>query len=358
MQRRDGAEGLVSSTVVRRFVHATLAATTVATLFLHSCCGVLGPVDIYSADGASKLEVPFGWEQTDGLYELSSLETYEVAKECYVAVVTESKEDYSLDLDQYTERVLGRIENTVDQGSFQASETTYLGIDGAKAAQVEVNATIGGNAFTYLVTTVEGEEHWHHLIGWATHTRYLTHNRSIRRVVASFRETGERADLAYLGIQPTDLTSEGEPLISDDGLVSLRPPVGWTQQDETEGHTTLQIACREVLLYFTVMSISKEELGDARTLTEVSEFTRVHLRDRAQESAESAPVDVEIGGLPAVQVQVDTVESGWRKVYLHTTVESDTHYHQLIGWTSRGRYAQFAGHIEAVTASFEVRTEE
>ncbi len=322
-------------------------------LAAQGCCGVFAPLELRAADGASTLEVPFGWEETSGLYELSSLETHEVAKKVRVIVVTEDKRDFELDLDGYLTMVVERMRVNMDPGTCRVSEAKYLSIGGEKAAQVEVDASMGGQGFTYLVTAVDGDKQWHHLLGWGTDSRYLTHRKAIRRVVESFKESGEPANLDYLGIRAVSEAGPGDALTSEDGVARITPPAGWVLYEAVEDDVTLKIHYPDVNLFFMVLSFAREEAEEGRTVVEHSEYTRIRLGDKGQQYEETGPEQLEIDGHPAVQYRIDTVEDEWRRTYLHTTVATDSHFHQLIGWSSYGRYERYSDHIEAVTLSFE-----
>jgi len=52
------------------------------------------------------------------------------------------------------------------------------------------------------------------------------------------------------------------------------------------------------------------------------------------------PFEMEINDKPAIQYEIEGSTQGTRIVYLHTTVETDSAYNQLLAWTIRSKYSE------------------
>jgi len=61
----------------------------------------------------------------------------------------------------------------------------------------------------------------------------------------------------------------------------------------------------------------------------------------------------EVNGDPAVQYEIRGQVEGVPVVYLHTTVQGVDNYYQVVGWTSRDRYADNKDTLQEIIASFE-----
>ena len=61
---------------------------------------------------------------------------------------------------------------------------------------------------------------------------------------------------------------------------------------------------------------------------------------------------MEINEQPAIQYEIEGSTSGLRIVYLHTTVESDSAYNQLLAWTLRSKYSENKSLLKDVINTF------
>jgi len=52
------------------------------------------------------------------------------------------------------------------------------------------------------------------------------------------------------------------------------------------------------------------------------------------------PFEIDINDNPAIQYEIEGSTQGIRIVYLHTTVETDSAFNQLLAWTVRSKYSE------------------
>ncbi len=61
----------------------------------------------------------------------------------------------------------------------------------------------------------------------------------------------------------------------------------------------------------------------------------------------------QVNGDPAVQYEIRGQVDGVPVVYLHTTIEGEGRYYQVVGWTTADRYEENKGELQAIIRSFE-----
>ena len=64
------------------------------------------------------------------------------------------------------------------------------------------------------------------------------------------------------------------------------------------------------------------------------------------------PFEIEINRNPAIQYEIEGSTQGIRIVYLHTTVETDSAFNQLLSWTIRSKYSENKKILQDVVNTF------
>jgi hypothetical protein len=143
-------------------------------------------------------------------------------------------------------------------------------------------------------------------------------------------------------------------ITSPDGLTRMNLPAGWKQEKEQElnDQADLQASDRANEMYVIVMSESKEDFRDM-TVDKHSQSTRSSLIEKLESPEVSDPKPVTVGGLGGVQYEIRGGLENLNIVYLHTTVESPTHFHQILAWTLKSRFDKNRGALDAVIHSFK-----
>lgn len=143
-------------------------------------------------------------------------------------------------------------------------------------------------------------------------------------------------------------------ITSPDGLTRMSLPAGWKHEKEQELHdqADLQASNRAGEMYVIVMSENKEDLRDM-TIEKHSQSTRSALMEKLESPEVSDPKPVTVGGLKGVQYEIRGGVENLNIVYLHTTVESPTHFHQILAWTLKSRFDKNRPTLDAVTHSFK-----
>ncbi len=106
-------------------------------------------------------------------------------------------------------------------------------------------------------------------------------------------------------------------------------------------------------LYASVVSEDKADLSQFG-LEDNAEQYRWLIERQLSDYETSVRTGVEqINGDPAVQYEIRGQVDGTPVVYLHTTVQGDDSYYQVVGWTSRDRYADNKEVLQGIVESFE-----
>jgi hypothetical protein len=63
-------------------------------------------------------------------------------------------------------------------------------------------------------------------------------------------------------------------------------------------------------------------------------------------------VETTINGRLALQEEISGTQEGTNIVFLHTTIEAEKSFHQILAWTSKTRWEQQKDRLQEVTKSF------
>ncbi len=146
--------------------------------------------------------------------------------------------------------------------------------------------------------------------------------------------------------------NEGQPIMSDDGVTQITPPLGWAIDYDLNDRAEIQASNLKDSLYFISLTENKTDFA-SMTLDQHSETTRGLLVSTLSNAVQSGPVNLTINGQPAVQYEIMATSDNTNIGYLHTTIETPTHYHQLLAWTLQSKFAEKRGELDRVTRSFK-----
>lgn len=140
---------------------------------------------------------------------------------------------------------------------------------------------------------------------------------------------------------------------SIDGKFQVTMPNGWTVQSELNDAADIQVANPLKEGYLVVLSESKEDFADP-TIEWHSETTRTGVLESLIDGRVTAgPTNLKINGKPAVQYEIRGKAEGLKVIYLHTTVDTGDHLHQILAWTLPSYYDDNRPILESVINSFK-----
>ena len=140
---------------------------------------------------------------------------------------------------------------------------------------------------------------------------------------------------------------------SKNGQIQVEVPSSWKTQRDLHDNPDLQVANVWEDNYLIVLSDNKADFDDL-TLEEHSDETRQILLESVDNIQISrGPILLEINGQPAVQYEIRGSIDKTKVVYLHTTIEGQDHFHQLIAWTLPSKFSKNRPAMESVINSFQ-----
>jgi hypothetical protein len=140
---------------------------------------------------------------------------------------------------------------------------------------------------------------------------------------------------------------------SEGGLLRVTAPSGWTKLDLNDD-ADLQIGHPTAECYLIVLSEAKTDFEKGLTIDDHSKRTRDAMKTDADVTREVGPRRLEIGGCKGVQYELHASSGGTAVVFLHTTLEGEKHFHQVLAWTSAAGFAKERATLDAVIASIDV----
>jgi len=152
---------------------------------------------IKSKDGLSQVRIPSDWEEIDGLNDAAVLQVGKRQQKAYFVVRTFSKRDFPGDDNhhKYAKSWVEKFRESFEDTRLQAGPTE-LTINGRRALQYEFIGVAPENKarVVLLHTTVGGQAHFHELVAWTNQRRIEESRPVFQAVIASFAETGGKAD--------------------------------------------------------------------------------------------------------------------------------------------------------------------
>src|ERR1700693_5930413 len=113
---------------------------------------------------------------------------------------------------------------------------------------------------------------------------------------------------------------------------------GWTSGG-SHTRATLQISKPDESMWLIVLVEDKEDLRDP-SLEKYFGIIQKQMLKRVEDAKSSDAATMSINGHSAMQSQIKGFVDDYKVVYLLTVVEGETHYYQMIAWTSATKFAK------------------
>lgn len=138
-----------------------------------------------SVDGSVEIQCPEKWALID-LNDESDIEVGDNRNEDYVIVLSESKQDYAGTLEEHSADTRAMLVSGLT--GVQQDGPTALTINGNKAIQYKITATIDRVNIVYLHTSIESATKFHQVLGWTYASRFSKSESTLQSVVKSLKE--------------------------------------------------------------------------------------------------------------------------------------------------------------------------
>jgi hypothetical protein len=146
-------------------------------------------------------------------------------------------------------------------------------------------------------------------------------------------------------------SSDTNEVVSADGNARVRVPEDWSELKNLNDAAEIQAGNKRKEQYILVLSENKSDLA-AMNLAQHHRITRDAMLKKMTDVSASEPVEVTINGQSALQDEITGTQEGTNIVFLHTTVEGDKHFHQILAWTSKSRWDAHKEKLREVTRTF------
>lgn len=147
------------------------------------------------------------------------------------------------------------------------------------------------------------------------------------------------------------VAANGREIVSADGNARLVVPKDWSELRDLNDAAELQGGNRSKEQYVMVLSENKVDF-DNMTLQRHHQLTRDALMRKMKNPTAGEPVEITINGRPALQEEIGGTQERTNIVFLHTTVEEEHSFHQILAWTSKARWDEQKDKLHEVTRSF------
>ena len=122
------------------------------------------------------------------------------------------------------------------------------------------------------------------------------------------------------------------------GLARLELPDGWRQAEDLNENASIEAINALHGRHVIVISDAIEDFVPEMTVYEHSVNTRSELTGNIQLISCSGPERRVIGGLDALQYEIEGFYQQTRIKYLHTTIAGHRAFHQVLAWATYSRY--------------------
>ncbi len=147
------------------------------------------------------------------------------------------------------------------------------------------------------------------------------------------------------------LSTKTREIVSSDGNGRLLVPKDWKKLDDLNESAELQAGNKFKGQYVMVLSEKKAELN-GMTLQKHHQVTRDAMLGKMTNATASEPIELTINGQSAIQDEIAGAQEGTDIVFLHTTVEGKSYFHQILAWTSKSRWDELKDKLQEVTQTF------
>src|SRR5258708_3576810 len=148
-----------------------------------------------------------------------------------------------------------------------------------------------------------------------------------------------------------DLAIKRQQIASEDGKLSVTASGFWVKMPNLNKQATLRVGYKDKEMYLIVISDAKSSLGNM-TLEQHHQLTRDRMVPKMKNASATQSVPLTIDGHPAIQDEVSGTQDGTNLVFLHTTVDDDDHFQQILAWTLKSRWQEQNEQLREATNSF------
>ena len=167
-----------------------LATTSACALLQRGGRDGGSPTVLTSEDGKFQLTLPAGWRKETQLNEQASLQGSYRSRELYIALLTDTKADFTGEVSLADFTSLTRNRMVTEISPTKTTEPVPIMVNGNRALQYEIHAAVEGIKAAYIITTIETPEHYHQILTWTLASRFDQNRGTLLEVTQSFKALG------------------------------------------------------------------------------------------------------------------------------------------------------------------------
>lgn len=138
-------------------------------------------------------------------------------------------------------------------------------------------------------------------------------------------------------------------LRSKDGRFEVTVPLAWHLQPGMSLEANIEAEGPEG--FIVVITQPKAEVADSNLPRYAASRAEV-IAKKVDQGKVGAPLETTVTGHRAIQIDVSGVTKGQPVMYVLTVVETASHLHQVLAWTTRSKFPKSQATLAAITATF------
>lgn len=143
-----------------------------------------------------------------------------------------------------------------------------------------------------------------------------------------------------------------EVFISKDNQFAITAPWNWSRDNGINEEADISIKNEFTDRYLIVLSEPKSDFDNSMTLQEYKGIIEDHLVSEITDPELGLASDRVVNGYPAIEFTLKGEVDGIPIMYNVTTIETPSHYHQVLAWTYASRYGRAQQELRKIRDSF------
>lgn len=143
-----------------------------------------------------------------------------------------------------------------------------------------------------------------------------------------------------------------EVFISKDNQFAITAPWNWSRDNMINEEADISIKNEFTDRYLIVLSEPKSDFDSSMTLQEYKGIIEDHLVSGITDPELGLASDRMVNGYPAIEFTLKGEVDGIPIMYNVTTIETPSHYHQVLAWTYASRYGRAQQELRKIRDSF------
>lgn len=147
-------------------------------------------------------------------------------------------------------------------------------------------------------------------------------------------------------------TTVAKTIKSTDGSCQVTIPDNWSIETSLNKEAKIQAAMRMRDAYFVVFVDQKDKYGDI-DLAGFAEGAHKKLTKRLTYPVGTAPAQLTVGGLPAIQYELTAQTGGATFTYYQTLVQGPMNFYEILAWTPKAGIEKNKYQFDEIVKSFK-----